>query len=213
MRASRNTQIEYWTLLRDSLVAIAFGSFASVVIWEFWFVPWSGFAVFTWRSYSKRIQANSRSLAARGLLVGPLAFATVIFAAARYEPTKTISKVEKRRIDLPSNEIQLGDLAWMAAYERARFPVSMRIAFPQHKRDLTVRLRSRRPTVGELLDTLKERFDFGHEYRGCLNGTSVLTGPNAAFGLHISDPISAEPQFDVEVHNQLLWVTQQLSED
>lgn len=201
-----------WSLLPDIVVAATSGVFASVVIWEFWFVPWCGLAVFMWRAYRRRVHADDRHVVG-GLVAGLSIFAGILFAADRYEPAKTIYKIESRQLDLPSREVQLADLAWMTVYERERFPVRLRLSFSHSKRKQVVKLRSQNATLRELLASLEGQFGFSHKYHGCLNGTSVLTGGNAAFGLELRATATSEQQFDVDAYDELLAATRKLAED
>jgi hypothetical protein len=143
------------------------------------------------------IRAAKRGRAAATLLSYAIITPLVVVGAA-LAPVKTTEKILENRLQLPRSEITLAELDDEARFEQLHdwLPGYVHITSPPDASAQRVRFRSKEITLREFVATIEGQSTLRHRFSHCGNGSSILFGGDACFGLYLREqrlPAATQP--------------------
>ena len=146
------------------------------------FVPYLILVAVVWRREAKRGRQ------AATVLTYFLITASVVVGAA-LAPVKTTERILEERLHLPKTEFTLAELDDEARFEQGRewLPRFVRIGSTPDNTAQSIHFRSTKITLREFIETIESQSNLRHRVAHCGNGSSVLFGGDACFGLYLQE--------------------------
>jgi hypothetical protein len=145
-------------------------------------IPYLLIIAVIWRFESKRGRAAST-------LLTYFVITAVVFVGAVLAPIKTTQRILDRRLHLPRTEITIAELDDEAQFQGRRdwLPRYVRVASTPDNAAQWIHFRARNITLREFVDTVERQSNLRHRFAHCGNGSSVLFGGDACFGLYLQE--------------------------
>jgi len=182
----------------DVVLAAVCGVVAVISIIPFSFAAVMVFAVATFIRVRSGVRSEDASRAAAVFVVPAFVFSGIIVAAAVYRPTKIVEQQLQRQVKIPSTQMTLAELSYLAAYDRQSFPIPTSLCLAEDDKETVITFSSRDLTLGKFLETLESQTVLRRRFMHCGNGYTVLAGGDCSFGLYVRDPELAVPPFPRE---------------